>query len=83
MCEASLSSYRSIHCSCGCNQRRTEGLCYRHSVTASAAETDTNERKYQGKDKLQCSSLENMRDYFEEWKMSSKRSPILLHGFMN
>lgn len=52
-------------------------------VTASAAETDTNERKYQGKDKLQCSSLENMRDYFEEWKMSSKRSPILLHGFMN
>ena len=50
------------------------------SVIASAAETDTNERKHQGKDKVQCSSLKKMRDYFEEWKMRSKRSPILLHG---
>lgn len=50
------------------------------SVTVSAAETDTNERKHQGKDKVQCSGLEKMRDYFEEWKMRSKRSPILLHG---
>ena len=38
-------------------------------------------RRYQGKDKVQSSSLKKMRTYLEEWKFrDSEECPILLHG---
>lgn len=39
------------------------------NTTVNIAETGTNERKHQGKNKVPCSSLEKMRDQLEEWKM--------------